>query len=127
MAVPEVQSPAPVAAPESAQATVPVEVAFGGPAPAGPTLIEALAAGGTDGRAGVINGLQRSVGNRRVTRLLAEARPRAQTRRLQRHEAPVHEAEERQGLTSTADGKLDPGGLSNEEASSVYLGNWMRD
>jgi hypothetical protein len=46
---------------------------------------------------------------------------------VQRLEAPMHEAAERQGLTSEASGARSAGGLSNEEASAVYRGNWMRD
>jgi hypothetical protein len=43
---------------------------------------------------------------------------------VQRFEAPGHEAAERTALTAPrADGKE----LSNEEASMVYYGNWMRD
>jgi len=64
--------------------------------------------------------LQRTHGNAAVARA-------ARQRRLQRFEAPVHEAVERQGLTSTASGALRPDGLTNEEASASYLGNWMRD
>jgi len=41
---------------------------------------------------------------------------------LQRFEAPVHQKAGRYGMT-TARG----GGLTNEEASAAYFGNWMRD
>jgi hypothetical protein len=46
------------------------------------------------------------------------ARPDATT--LYRFEARMHEAGERYGLTQG-------GALTNEEASAVYFGNWMRD
>ncbi|NJM40844.1 MAG: DUF4157 domain-containing protein [Anaerolineae bacterium] len=48
-------------------------------------------------------------------------------RKMWRFEAPVHEAGERQGLTSEGSGAPSPNGLTNEEASAVYMGNWMRD
>ena len=44
---------------------------------------------------------------------------------VQRFEAPVHEAVERYGLTTDASGSA--AGLSQQEASAVYFGNWMRD
>jgi hypothetical protein len=43
--------------------------------------------------------------------------------RLNRFEARVHESIERYGLTTATGG----GTLTNEEASAVYFGNWMRD
>jgi hypothetical protein len=46
---------------------------------------------------------------------------------VQRLEAPMHEAAERQGLTSQASGARSAQGLTDEEASAVYRGNWMRD
>ena len=72
-------------------------------------------------RARILGRLQREHGNAAVARTVGRGR-----RRLQRFEAPVHEAVERQGLTSSAAGVLG-GGLTNEEASAVYFGNWMRD
>jgi hypothetical protein len=70
--------------------------------------------------------LQRSHGNAAVARAIRSAR-RPAVRTLARFEAPVHEAAERQGLTSDAGGRLAAGALTNEEASAVYIGNWMRD
>ncbi len=46
---------------------------------------------------------------------------------VQRFEAPVHEAAERVGLTTDDSGREDPAAFSNEEASAIYFGNWMRD
>lgn len=43
--------------------------------------------------------------------------------RLDRFEARVHESAERYGLTTSAGA----GRMTNEEASAVYFGNWMRD
>ncbi|HEV7745429.1 MAG TPA: DUF4157 domain-containing protein [Pyrinomonadaceae bacterium] len=43
--------------------------------------------------------------------------------RVSRFESRVHESIERQGLTTPTGG----GAMTNEEASAVYFGNWMRD
>lgn len=51
---------------------------------------------------------------------------RAGTPRLARFEAPIHEGAERHALTTPSD-PPGPGTLTNEEASAVYFGNWMRD
>ena len=75
-------------------------------------------------RAGVVQRLQRANGNAAVGRALGR---RPTKRMLQRFEAPVHEAAERHGLTLDAAGNAASGGLTNEEASAVYMGNWMRD
>ncbi|MGZ8649843.1 MAG: HET-C-related protein [Solirubrobacteraceae bacterium] len=72
-------------------------------------------------RARLVQRLQRANGNAAVGRALAPKRM------LQRFEAPVHEAAERHGLTLDAAGNVAAGGLTNEEASAVYMGNWMRD
>ena len=45
---------------------------------------------------------------------------------VQRFEAPIHEAAERLGLETEADNST-PSGVTSEEASAVYFGNWMRD
>jgi hypothetical protein len=78
-------------------------------------------------RAGVVQRLQRAGGNAAVGRVLARRRTTAPKRMLQRFEAPVHEAAERHGLTLDAGGAVAAGGLTNEEATAVYMGNWMRD
>mgnify|MGYP000691614571 CR=1 FL=1 len=50
---------------------------------------------------------------------------------VQRFEAPIHQAAERVGLTTNDEGGGEGGAtgdvLTNEEASAVYFGNWMRD
>jgi hypothetical protein len=52
---------------------------------------------------------------------------RAAAHVLHRFEAPMHQRAERVGLTTDAQLHPDPSGLTDEEASNVYFGNWMRD
>lgn len=111
-----------------------------------PEVVRATALLDVAGAPGVLTppailSLQRTAGNAKVARLLAAGagdpsdgdehdvgrRVWSGRRPLQRFEAPVHEAAERQGLTSDASGARSADGLTNEEASAVYMGNWMRD
>ncbi|MFL5589418.1 MAG: DUF4157 domain-containing protein [Ktedonobacteraceae bacterium] len=46
---------------------------------------------------------------------------------IQRFEARIHESGERYGLTTATTGGAAGHGISKEEASAAYFGNWMRD
>ena len=70
--------------------------------------------------------LNQLVGNATVSGMLRPRR-RPARRSVQRFEAAMHESIERVGLTSGADLAPASSGLSQEEASAVYFGNWMRD
>ena len=62
-----------------------------------------------------------------LTHVVQQGAASAPATHIQRFEAPIHESAERVGLTTDAKGGAGGNALSNEEASAVYFGNWMRD